>query len=49
MTDGVIAFNMEGKIIHINTAAMNLLKLEQKDNSFEKIFNKLKLNINLEK
>ena len=41
MTDGVIAFNMEGKIIHINTAAMNLLKLEQKDNSFEKIFNKL--------
>ena len=26
MTDGVIAFNMEGKIIHINTAAMNLLK-----------------------
>lgn len=49
MTDGVIAFNMEGKIIHINTEAMNLLKLEQKDNSFEKIFNKLKLNINLEK
>ena len=49
MTDGVIAFNMEGKIIHINTAAMNLLKLEQKDNSFQKIFNKLKLNINLEK
>lgn len=49
MTDGVIAFNMEGKIIHINTAAMNLLKLEQKDNSFEKIFNRLKLNINLEK
>ena len=49
MTDGVIAFNMEGKIIDINTAAMNLLKLEQKDNSFEKIFNKLKLNINLEK
>ena len=49
MTDGVIAFNMEGKIIHINTPAMNLLKLEQKDNSFEKIFNKLKLNINLEK
>lgn len=49
MTDGVIAFNMEEKIIHINTAAMNLLKLEQKDNSFEKIFNKLKLNINLEK
>lgn len=49
MTDGVIAFNMEGKIIHINTAAQNLLKLEQKDNSFEKIFNKLKLNINLEK
>lgn len=49
MTDGVIAFNMEGKIIHINTAAKNLLNLEEKDNTFDKIFNKIKLNINLEK
>lgn len=49
MTDGVIAFSMEGKIIHINTAAKNLLNLEEKDNTFDKIFNKIKLNINLEK
>ena len=34
MTDGVIAFSMEGKIIHINTAAKNLLNLEEKDNTF---------------
>ncbi len=49
MTDGVIAFGLEGKIIHINTAAKNLLNLEAKEDTFDKIFNKIKLNINLEK
>lgn len=49
MTDGIIAFNMEGKITHINPAAIELLKLYDKDNSFEKIFGKLNININLEK
>lgn len=49
MTDGIIAFDMEGKITHINPAATELLKLTEKDNSFEKIFGKLNIDINLEK
>ena len=49
MTDGVIAFDIEGKILHINPAATRLLKLSQLDDSFEKIFKKLNIDINLEK
>ena len=49
MTDGIIAFDMEGKIMHINPAATDLLKLTETDNSFEKIFGKLNVDINLEK
>ena len=33
MTDGVIAFDMDGKIIHINPAAKDLLGLSQKENT----------------
>ena len=49
MTDGIIAFDMEGKVIHINPAAINLLSLDNKDNTFDKIFKKLKIDINMEK
>jgi len=49
MTDGIIAFNMEGKIILINPAAVKMLELVEKDNTFEKIFNKLNVDINMEK
>ena len=49
MTDGIIAFDMEGKIMHINPAATELLQLTEKDNSFEKIFTKINVDINLEK
>ncbi len=49
MTDGIIAFDMEGSIIHINPAATQLLQLEEKDNDFDKIFQKLHTDINLEK
>lgn len=49
MTDGIIAFDMEGKILHINPAATRLLKLTPLDNSFEKIFKRLGVEINLEK
>ncbi len=49
MTDGIIAFDMEGKIMHINPAATDLLKLTEKDNTFEKIFAKINIDINLEK
>lgn len=49
MTDGIIAFNMDGNIIHINPAASRLLKLDADDNTFEKIFNKLNIDISIEK
>lgn len=49
MTDGIIAFDMEGQIMHINPAATDLLNLTEKENTFEKIFGKLNIDINLEK
>lgn len=49
MTDGIIAFNLEGKIIHINPAATKLLEIGEKDDNFEKIFKKLNIDINMEK
>ncbi len=48
MTDGILAFNIEGKIIHINPAAKTFLNLS-KEQTFEEIFNKYGVDINLEK
>ena len=49
MTDGIIAFNIDGSIIHINPAASRLLKITEDDNTFDKIFKKLKIDMNMEK
>ena len=50
MTDGIIAFNMDGNVIFINPAATRLLQLTDAENDFRKIFNdKLHLDINMEK
>ena len=50
MTDGIIAFDMDGNMIHINPAAIQLLNLNSKtDTNFDKIFQKLHADINLEK
>ncbi len=49
MTDGIIAFNMEGEIILINPAAKNFLSIRPEDNTFDDIFSKFKLDINMEK
>ena len=49
MTDGIIAFGIDGNIIHINPAAIAFLGLAEKDNTFEKIFNKINIDINMEK
>lgn len=49
MNDGILAFNMKGRIIHINPAAKNLLNITEKQNTFEEIFNKLDDDINMEK
>lgn len=48
MTDGILAFNIEGKIIHTNPAAKAFLNLSN-ENDFEEIFNKYNVDINLEK
>lgn len=49
MTDGIIAFNIEGEVTHRNLAANKLLNLKDEDNDFEKIFSKFNVDINLEK
>lgn len=49
MTDGIVAFNMQGEIILINPAAKNFLSISPEDNTFNDIFSKFKLDINLEK
>ena len=49
MTDGILAFNLEGEITHKNLAAERLLNLSESDDDFEKIFSKLNVDINLEK
>ena len=49
MTDGIIAFDMEGNIIHINPAAKELLEISDTDNNFDKVFKKLDIDINMEK
>ena len=48
MTDGVIAFDMNGKVTYINPAAIQMLELKESDKSFEKIFSKYE-DINMEK
>lgn len=49
MTDGIIAFDIDGNIIHINPAASRLLRISSKEDTFDKIFKDLKLDINMEK
>ena len=49
VTDGIMAFDIDGQIIHINPAAKNLLRLSDEDNTFEKVFKKLDIDINMEK
>ena len=49
MTDGIIAFNMKGEIILINPAAKKFLSISPEDNTFNDIFDKFKLDINMEK
>ena len=49
MTDGIIAFDMQGEIILINPAAKKSLKISPEDNSFDDIFKKCGAEINMEK
>ena len=49
MTDGSIAFNMSGEIILINPAAKKFLSISPEDNTFNDIFKKFEIDINMEK
>lgn len=49
MTEGIIAFDLDGRIDLINPAAKMLLKISPEDYTFEDIFDKFKLDIYLEK
>lgn len=49
MTDGIIAFDLEGQITHKNLAAERLLNLSNEDDNFEKVFSRFNVDINLEK
>ena len=49
MTDGIIAANTEGKIIHINPAAKDLLNVKEGIKLFDDVFKPLNIDINLEK
>ena len=49
ITDGIIAFNLEGQVTHKNIAAERLLNLSANDDTFDKVFEKFDVGINLEK
>lgn len=49
MTDGIIAVNTEGKIIHINPAAKDLLNVKEGTKTFDDVFKPINIDINLEK
>ena len=49
ITDGIISFDLDGNVTYINPAAINFFNLDKEDNTFSKIFNKIDLDVNLEK
>ena len=49
LADGVLAFNLKGNLIHVNLVAKKMLSLTSEDKTFDTIFSKLNLDINLEK
>ncbi len=49
MNDGILAFNINGEIIHKNNAADKLFGLDGSEKTFDEIFDKLDVDINLEK
>ncbi len=49
MTDGIIAFNRQGDVILINPAAKKFLSIRPEDETFDDIFKKFDVSINMEK
>jgi two-component system sensor histidine kinase VicK len=48
MTDGVLAFNLEGKVIHTNPASMKILGREEFDETFDEFAQQYGLSITLD-
>ncbi|MDO4282096.1 MAG: ATP-binding protein [Clostridia bacterium] len=49
MADGVVAFSISRQIVHMNKAAMRLLNITASDDNFDKISEKLKINLDFDK
>ena len=49
MADGVIAFSITRQVVHMNKAAMRLLKINQSDDTFDKLTKKLNLDLDFDK
>lgn len=47
--DGIISFDLQGNVTYINPAAIEFFDLDKDDDTFEKIFKKVNLDVNLEK
>lgn len=49
MSDGIVVFNNKGRITHINPAGKTLLDIREDEEDFETIFNRINLEVNIEK
>ncbi len=49
MDDGVVAFSVDKKVIHMNGAAMKLLGLSKDDEEYEKIIRKIGIKVDFDK
>lgn len=49
MTDGVIAFSINKELIHMNSSAKFLLNINEEYNTFEKVMDSLKLDVDFNK
>ena len=49
MADGVIAFSTSRQVVHMNKAAMRMLNITENEDTFEKLCQKLNINIDFDK
>ncbi len=49
MADGVVAYSVNKQVIHINKAAIRLLGLTEKEDTYDKVMKKIGIRINFEK
>lgn len=49
MTDGVVAFSVTKQVVHMNKSAQRLLGIDLSDDTFDKLVNKLKIDLDFDK